>query len=149
MENAEIVAWISAGAAAISTLLSMISIFIAGKASNLNKKMFKRQGIIDLHMAWHGVNDIDLEKPICPDIIKAFNALELTSSLWNHDALEKIILYQSYWEPFRNIYDKLYHYTSNIVGLNKSGKSLLTREITKAYEDMKKIDLSSVKQTTL
>jgi len=149
MITSDLIASISAGIALISVIVSIISIFIAGKASSLNKKMFKRQGVIDLHMAWHGVNDIDLKNPICPDIIKAVNALDLTASLWNHDIVEKIILYQSYWSPYKNIYEKLNSYSDVIIGINKKGNDIITKEISRAFEDMKKFDLESVRQTSL
>ena len=32
---------------------------IAENANRTNKKMFKRQGVIDLHMAWSDIHDID------------------------------------------------------------------------------------------
>ena len=135
--------------AGISLLISIIAVFLSGRASIQNKNMFKRQGVIDLHMAWQGVNEIDKNNLIGPDIIKAGNALALTSALWNHDVIEKSILYQTYWEPFRTLYDQLNGIEDLIPGHKKTCKSILTIEIRKAYDGMNKFDLNSVKQTNI
>lgn len=138
---------ISALAAGIALVISIVSVYMAGHASNINKKMFKRQGIIDLFMAWQGVSNIDGENLIGPDVVKAANALGLTATLWNHDVIEKIVLYQSYWEPYRNLYDSLYNINNIVPGHNKTCKDMLSSDMTKAYEDMKKMETKSVKQT--
>ena len=52
-------------------------------------------------MSWNNVNDIDVKNLIGPDIVKAVNALSLTASLWNHDVIEKTILYQTYWGSYK------------------------------------------------
>ncbi|WP_172954199.1 hypothetical protein [Pedobacter ginsengisoli] len=129
--------------------VSVVAIFMAGRASVINKNMFKRQGIIDLHMAWQNVNDVDPVALIGPDVVKAVNALALTASLWNHDVIEKSILYQTYWTPYRDIYDKLVSLDSLVPGLNKSCRSLITSEIRKAYRDMSDTDLATVTQTII
>lgn len=146
MTNFEIGSVIIAG---LSMLISVIAIFMAGKASNLNKKMFKRQGVIELHMAWQDVNNIDSTNIIGPDVIKAVNAMSLTASLWNHDVIEKSILYQSYWNSYRDLHDKLVNIDVLIPGHKKTCRSLITNEIKKAYKGMNETDLSAVIQTNL
>lgn len=139
----------SLAVAVISILISIISIFLAGRASNLNKNMFKRQGVIDLHMAWQGMNEINKDNPITPDVIRAVNALTLTAALWNHDVMEKIILYQSYWPIYQKLYEQLDSIDKPLPGVNRSGKDYLTSEIKKAYTEMNSFDLSRVSQTKL
>lgn len=41
--------------------------------------MFRRQGVIDLHMAWQDIPEIYDKNLIGPDIVEAFNALSLTA----------------------------------------------------------------------
>ena len=130
-------------------IISLIALFLAGRANNLNIKIFKRQGVIDLHMAWHGVNDIDQNNLVGPDVINAVNALSLTASLWNHDVIDKEILYQSYWGSYKEIYDKLYNLDILVPGLKKTCKVLMTAEIRKAYRGMEDYDLKTVKQSKL
>jgi len=146
MTNFEIGSIVIAG---LSMLISVIAIFMAGKASNLNKGMFKRQGVIELHMAWQNVNDIDPKNLIGPDVIRAVNAMSLTASLWNHDVIEKSILYQTYWNSFRDLYDKLITLDILVPGHKKTCRSLITNEIKKAYKGMDETDLNTVTQTNL
>ncbi|GAN31634.1 MAG: hypothetical protein DYG83_11670 [Candidatus Brocadia sp. AMX2] len=147
-------------AAYASCLLSIIGIIISvwaiRKAENSNtitnelqKNMFKKDKVIDLAMAWNGINAIDPENLITPDVVKAVNALELTASLWNHDVVAKEILHQSYWQSFRDLYDVLYHCNKIPPGLKKTCRDYITKEISKAYEEIKRYDLNQVAQTTM
>lgn len=133
----------------ISLAISGIALFLSGKSSNTNKNMFRRQGVIDLHMAWQDIPEIDNENLIGPDIVKVVNALSLTASLWNHDVIEKSILYQTYWNSYRDSYDTLFNINELVPGHKKTCRSLMTNEITKAYEGMKNADLETVIQTKL
>lgn len=142
----EIATFIIAG---LSMVISIIAAYFAGRANSLNKNIFKRQGVIDLHMAWQGISDIDPNNLVGPDVVKAVNALSLTASLWNHDVIEKSILYQSYWESYKDLYDKLYNLDVLVPGLKKTCKSLMTPEIKKAYKGMDEVDLKTVIQTNL
>ena len=135
------------GIAILSILISMIAIFLAGRAQKINEKMFKRQGVIDLFMAWQGVNEIDKNDLVGPDIIKAANAMMLTASLWNHDIIEKSILYQSYWADYKTLYDQISSIDELIPGHKKTCKNLITKEMEKAYRGMETIDLNEVIQT--
>ncbi len=135
--------------AGFSLLISIGAFFIAGRANSLNKNMFKRQGVIDLHMAWANINEIDKNNLIGPDIIRAVNAISLTASLWNHDVIEKSILYQTYWNSYKDLYDTLVSINELVPGHKRTCRSLITNEITKAYEGMKNTDLSTVTQTKL
>ncbi len=130
-------------------LISMVAVYFSGRANNINKNIFKRQGIIDLFMTWQGISEIDSNNLINPDIVKSANALALTSTLWNHDVIDKNILYQTYWEPFRNIYDKLNSLDSTPPGLKKTCKSMISSDMTRAYQEMQKYETSMVKISKL
>ncbi|MEH6706195.1 MAG: hypothetical protein V7691_15480 [Galbibacter orientalis] len=135
--------------ASLALIISGVAVYLSGKANNTNKNMFRRQGVIDLHIAWQDINDIDENDLIGPDVVKAVNALSLTASLWNHDVIEKSILYQTYWNSYKDLYDTLYGINKLVPGHKKTCRSLMTNEITKAYEGMKNTDLSTVVQTKL
>lgn len=139
-------ALISAIAAAASAITSII---VAFKSTSLTKKMFKRQNVIDLHLSWRDTNDIDPNNPIGPDVKKAANSLDLTASLWNHDIVEKEIIFQSYWIAFRNLYDVLYNSRTLVPGYNKECKDFISKEVASAYEDMKRYENRTVKKTTI
>lgn len=143
----DIIAAIAAGSALISALTSIIVLFLTKNAINLNKSIFKRQGVIDLHVAWQGVNSVDPAKPITPEIVKAINALTLTASLWNHDVVEKVILYQTYWTSFQELYETFQSSDVIVPGKKKQFRQLLTPEITRAYNDMRSFDVNKFPQT--
>jgi len=133
----------------VAIIISISAVYVAGKANSLNKNMFKRQGVIDLHMAWQGINQIDRNVIITSDVVKAVNAMTLTASLWNHDIIEKNILYQTYWYPFKELFENLNTLDILVPGQSRTCKSLMTSEIQKAYEGMKSLDLNKVIQTKL
>lgn len=130
-------------------LVGVGTICIAKTTNETNKRIAKRQNVVDLHNAWAVVNDFDKKKPISPDVIKAINAVSLTASLWNHDVLEKNLLYQSYWGSYCDIVDKLKDMHEIIPSHKFTGKSRVTNDILKAYRGMESMDLSNVKSTKL
>ena len=140
--------------ASFAILISSGALCLSYKANQLNrnlfesqKSMFKRQHVIDLYQAWEGVSEIDRTNLVAPDIVKAVNTMALTASLWNHGIIEKSILYQSYWIPYKTLYEQINSIDELIPGKNQTCKSLLTSEIRKAYRGMDEIDLNSVTQT--
>jgi len=149
MSASDIFASISAGAAVLSMSLSVIALFLAGRATATTKNIARRQGVIELYKSWEGVNDIDIKNPITPDIVKAANAISLTASVWNHDVIEKQILFESYWPAYKDIYDSLNSMTDIIPGKKVTGRNLLSTEITKVYDQMKQRAIGTVSQTKL
>lgn len=121
----------------------------AERSAELTKKMFLRQGVIDLHMAWQGVSDLNPNEPVVPDVVRAAAALSLTASLWNHEIVDKVILYQNYWVMFDTLFRRLDGWEKPVPHLKVPGKNLLSREIRKAYKEMAEFDLSKVDQSKL
>lgn len=133
----------------IALVISFGTAIVIAFTNIINKKMFKREQVIDLFKSWSEVSDIDSDELITPDVLKAANALALTSTIWNHDIIEKTIIFQTYWEPFRDLYDKLYSITKCPPGLNKTCKSMISADITKAYKAMEAHQLKKIKQTNV
>ena len=159
--------WIAIAA----TIIALVSVFIAyyalrdsrrsavsaersanaaNTANDLMERISKRVGVIELHHAWHGVCRFDQNNPVFPDAINAANALDLTASLWNHDVLEKEILYQSYWKPFKEIYNTL---SQCQLLIPKDGRRISdlvsSAAVTLAYRQMEALELQKVSQTSL
>lgn len=122
---------------------------IAADSNRLNIDLFKRQGVIDLHMAWRAVNEIDPKNLVGADVNLAANALDLTSSLWNHDVMEKEILYQSYWASVRHLYETLKNCDEVVPGYTKKGNDFISASVELAYENMKKYHLAKTKTSTI
>ena len=140
-----VISGIAAGAA-------VASYFLARDMQKTSKDIAKRQGVIDLHLAWSNIEEITPTnlKPVA--VTRAANVLDLTASLWNNDVVEKTILWQSYWEPYSRFYDVLNNPNNTITmldGTTRTGKSFLSREIQKAYADMQQYTLRTVQQTTI
>jgi hypothetical protein len=123
----------------------------AERSIETNIAMFKRQGVMDLYGAWENISDIgtDKEKVIVPDIVKAVRALDFTASLWNHDIVEREIIFQSFWEDYDKLFQKLDSMQRLIPLLNKTGQELLNIRIRRAHAEMKSHSLSAVKQTSV
>jgi len=121
---------------------------IAKSANVLSERIAKRACVIELHQAWQGVNRFDPKKPIYPDAIKGSNALDLTASLWNHDVLEKGILFQSYWKPFKDLYGIL-----SICDLplqdGRRIRDMISPAVTLAFKQMEEMELKGVNQTAI
>jgi hypothetical protein len=149
----EYIAAVSATIALLSLIVSMTSVFIAGKASRMNERMFKRQRVIDLYTAWLDIKNIDPANPIAVDVVRGINALGLTATLWHHDIVEHEILFQSYWPSFQALYDSIAATKMVIPKINKMGSDCLTNEIKRAYNEMKANEIAAlnraVTQTTI
>ncbi|MCP4336149.1 MAG: hypothetical protein GY785_26190 [Gammaproteobacteria bacterium] len=137
ISTSELIAAISAGAAVMSMAVSVIALFLAGRASNLNKNMFRRQSVIDLHMAWQKIRGINPKEPITPDVIRAVSTMDLTASLWLHDVVDRNILCQSYWPSFQALYDSLHKCEIEVPGTGRTGRDFLNDDIRLAYWQMK------------
>ena len=122
---------------------------LASNANLLAERIAKRAGVIELHQAWHGVNRFDPDRPVYPDAINAANALDLTASLWNHDVLEREILFQSYWKWFREFYRVLSKCELVIPRDGRRICDMLSPAVTLAYKQMEDMELKGVKQTTI
>ena len=142
----------------VSAIGTVVCAYIAHKSyknargANENSiEIAKRQQAIDFHSVWEGVNQIDPQKPIGPDVVKAINALERTASVWNHDIVHKVIILDSYWTAFRTLYEAIHDCTTRVPGLNRTGRELLRESptIEVAYESMKKASLQQVNTTTI
>ena len=147
--SALVVAGVSAGIAIASWYTSKDALAEAARANALNKNIAKRQGVIDLWLAWQNVNEINPKQLIGPDVHKAANALSLTAALWNHDAVEKEILVQMYWASFSELYDVLKGSTDQVPGYAKRCRDFITDDISKAYSEMQKHKTGSVSSTQI
>ena len=137
MASATLVAIVSAAASIISAGAAVVALDRARVAREVSERMFRRQGVIDLHMAWQGVNSLDPEQAIAGDLVKAVGALELTAALWNHDIIEKLILYQSYWDSYRELVDTLSHSQVVVPEMKRRFCDFITPPVLRAYDEMR------------
>jgi hypothetical protein len=124
------------------------SLEAAKLSAQANIAMFKRQGVIELHATWREIHQINPLEPITPHVVDAANALELTASMWNHDIIEREILYQLFWGRYRLIYASMNSGTP-VPGLDAKLWDMLSAPVTKAYREMQNYDSSKVAQSTV
>ena|SRR5579863_8175822 len=163
LNSADTIALIAAIAAIISAALAglalrdsrrsadatEISAQAAKNANSLSERIAKRAGVIELHQAWRGVNRFKPEAPVYPDAINIVNALDLTASLWNHDVLEKVILFQSYWKTFKECYLVISNCDLVIPRDGRKISSMISPAVTLAYKQMEEMELKGVVQTRI
>jgi len=118
---------------------SIRSAAAAEQSVTTNIEMFKRERVVDLFESWEDIRNVDPSKPITPDVVRAVRALELTASLWNHDIVKKEIIHQSFWDDYKQLYDRL-NQCGQVPQLGKTGPELLTRRVRKAYKEMDHFD---------
>lgn len=152
MSTSDILALIALIISGIASGTAVASYLLSRNMQKTNKDIARRQGVIDLYLAWSNIEDINPQNLVPIAVARAANVLGLTASLWNNDVVEKIILWQSYWEPYNRFYDILNNPNSSITmpdGTTRTGRSFLSREVQRAYDDMERYTLSTVQQTTI
>jgi hypothetical protein len=159
--------FVSAAGSAGSALAAIISAKLAKKAIEENRrisheaialssstsedvrKMFKKQYVFELHDAWTGIRLISKDSPNTGDAIKGANTLELTATVWLNDIMDRGILHQTYSEKYFTLYDSLNKVETDLQGLNKNGRELLTAPITRVHAEMRRYSDSQTYSSSL
>lgn len=94
-----------------------------------------------LEQTWKGVNYIDCENLIGPDVNNASNALEMTSIYWRNGFISRRLIVEKYKQGFCELFEQIDSCDKQVPGYNKPKKycrdfiSPLTRV---TYLEMKK-----------
>lgn len=118
--------------------LAAVAVALSVYALVEGKRTSKRTGVIELHGAWIGVNELNPTQLIGPDVAAAAQALNVTAAVWNHDVIDKALLYQSYWTDYRNLFDVLASSTDLVPGYPRAGRDFLNPGMRKAYREMQR-----------
>lgn len=125
---------------AIATLLSAVSALLSATTAIISfrttKKMSQRQIILPLWEHISKLSKIDPEHPICCDIVKNINALELVALCCESSIIDKNIIIRTFNEQFIDHFEKIKK-CSNI-GDGRSGESLIkeNRAAEQFYEEL-------------
>lgn len=125
------------GTIIIAILTNQQNLSVAKRQIETDKNIARRQGVFELHNAWKEINELNPTLYVVPDVINAINALSLTASIWNHDVLEKELLFQSYWEIYKSTFEKINIMADPMKGVNYAPNSKLSPDIIKAYNEMR------------
>lgn len=96
--------------------------------------------VFNLHNSWKGVNEIDCDRLIGPDVTNAVGAMAITASSWLNGLVEKKIIFQNHFEDFKLLYDELMRCDKIVPGFEKRNQKcsdFISNEMTRAYEQMK------------
>jgi hypothetical protein len=93
-----------------------------------------------LEQAWQGVNYIDCEKLIGPDVAKAGNALEMTATYWRRRYLSKDVLSEKYGSTFIELFEQIDSCPKQVPGYTKPVKhckDFLSAIVREVYKEIK------------
>ena len=121
----------------IAFLVIVIAYLLQGKNSSSNGG--SKQHAIELHESWNGVNEIDCNRLIGPDVTKAARAMAIRASSWIHGFVDKKIIIENHFDDFKTLYNELILCDKIVPGFENKGlkcKDVISKEIKKAYKEM-------------
>lgn len=132
IETATIYSAIGVSVAAIAALIGLIlSYLIHRNQQSLAKKLHEsqqlltqRQLLVPLWGYISGLNEIDPQSPITPDVVKAINTLELVALCCEGAMIDEKVIKRTFSYGFISLYQQI-ESCNKIPGLNKTGKELL------------------------
>lgn len=92
-----------------------------------------------LHKAWDGVNEIDCDQLIGPDVSSAARAMTITASSWLNGLVEKKTIVSNHFDDFELIYKELKACDKLVPGFEKRSQKcpdFISDEMTQAYQEM-------------
>lgn len=126
--------WLTFGALVI---LGGIYFYKSQHSSNTNSDT---KHIFELHNSWDGINEIDCEELIGPDVTNAIRALTITSTAWLDGLVEKKVIIQNHFDDFDLVFNAMNGCEKVIPGFEKRSvkcPDLLSDEIRDSYKQMK------------
>lgn len=140
---------LSTAAALVAIIISVVAIYKSSVANNLSEKAneisakaneFSKKSIIfSLQECWANINEIDPENPITPDVIRAYNALDITSNVWNNEIIDRKVFLDSYQTAYVKFYKLFINSDTNVPGKNKKLKDFITTAQTMTYDEIKNL----------
>ncbi len=90
--------------------------------------------------AWKGVNEVDCDRLIGPDVTNAINAMQITASSWLHNLVDRDIIVENHFEGFESLYNELNRCDRVVPGFEKAKRKcpdFISFEMKRAFEQMK------------
>lgn len=92
-----------------------------------------------LHDAWEGVNEIDCDQLIGPDVSNAARAMTITASSWLDGLVDKKTIISNHFDDYELIYKELKACDKLVPGFEKRSQrctDFVSSEMTKVYHQM-------------
>lgn len=93
-----------------------------------------------LEQQWKGVNYIDCEELVGPDVANAANALQITATYWRNGFVSRPLLFDLYGDTFIELFDQIDSCDKQVPGYNKPMKrckDFLPPFVRTAYKEIK------------
>jgi hypothetical protein len=128
-----------------SALLLMVITYLISKKGNTPSNP---DHVFELHKSWEGVNEIDCDRLIGPDVTNAARAMTITSSSWLNGLVNKKIIFENHFEDFELLYNEMNTCEKVVPGFEKRGlkcRDFVSGEMKRTYKEMKTYKKESAK----
>lgn len=108
------------------------------KSQNDNSK--GHEHVFKLHESWEGVNEIDCDQLIGPDVTKAGRAMTITASSWLNGLVDKDVIIQNHFDDFETLILEMEKCEKVVPGYEKKSskcKDFVSDEMRQTYLQMK------------
>jgi len=96
--------------------------------------------VFALHEAWKGVNEIDCEQLIGPDVTNAARALTITASSWLNGLVDHHTIISNHFDDYELLFCVMVKCDKIVPGFERRGvkcKEFVSDEMKQAYQQMK------------
>lgn len=131
-EIMKIFLWLTFG-----SLVLMVVTFLISKK---HEKPANPDHVFELHKSWEGVNEIDCNQLIGPDVTNAARAMTITASSWLNGLVSKKIIYENHFEDFELLYNEMLSCQKVVPGFEKRDLKcgdFVSDEMKRTYLEMK------------
>ncbi len=131
-----------ASIAVVSAIIAGLSAIISWTAMRQTWKISQVAHIFTLRAEWDKFPGINWKDPYANEdaVIQACNLLEMMARLWKFKVIARKILYETYWNSFKELYEGLSALTTQDISSHKKTPHQLLDDddIEDAYNAMKK-----------
>jgi len=116
---------IEAIAASLSALIAAIAIYQTVKLQKKQMLLEQRQFLLPLWTQLQSLDEIDPQKPVWKDVIKAVNILELVAVSWEGQLIDENIIRRMYCELYIEFFDNITDCKNPPPSISKDGRQML------------------------
>lgn len=112
-------------ATSLSALIAAIAIYQMVKLHKKQMLLEQRQFLLPIWTQLQGLNEIDPQKPVWIDVIKAVNILELIAVSWEGQLIDEDIIRRMYSQLYVEFYDSIMDCKNPPPNVSKDGRQML------------------------
>lgn len=115
----------------------MVITYLIGK---IHKQGSNPDHVFELHKSWEGVNEIDCDRLIGPDVSNGARAMQITASAWLNGLVSKKVILENHFEDFELLYNELISCRKIVPGFEKRKlicPDFVSGDMREAYSEMR------------